>query len=417
MNPLELIEGARLQGPRHAPSAQTDKADTSDEGATSFQDEMNETRLLETPEASAKSGKVDVAIQSVTDADALTLEPTVALPTASEPQKDTTDARLLSGNLDITENLPQISVKESGSSEANIELTPLEARLSATSHPEPASHGLVRGDATAAADVFQENPPKFREADQVQIQTGSANTGLKGDQSTPKSSEVVPANVTTGKLEPELQQNIETDPKKPTREADIVVPLRVTQTSDTSPGVQRAVMEKTSPELKAETAGPVKSDILSTSDDMPVQDLVRRDVQKNDQNSRVISDASGTASQSITASKPVLSGPEQSHGLIAETPVEDVDLVRHLEISGSRERILQPAGSLSNAPQFNANGARQIMGQVTAGLNQLAGGTVEIKLNPVELGRITIQLVEAVGGVQTASGMKICWKRSLSKPD
>jgi flagellar hook-length control protein FliK len=46
---------------------------------------------------------------------------------------------------------------------------------------------------------------------------------------------------------------------------------------------------------------------------------------------------------------------------------------------------------------------RQIVGQITAGLSQLVDGTVEIRLNPAELGRITIQLVEVAGGGHSAS--------------
>jgi len=94
---------------------------------------------------------------------------------------------------------------------------------------------------------------------------------------------------------------------------------------------------------------------------------------------------------------------EQGQGLIQDVlQSDDAEMLRQIELTGTKDRLVSGVTQTSNAPQFNANGVRQIMGQITAGLNQLADGTVEIRLNPAELGRITIQLVE-MGGVQSAS--------------
>ena len=105
----------------------------------------------------------------------------------------------------------------------------------------------------------------------------------------------------------------------------------------------------------------------------------------------------------VPSLQPALIGPEQVQNMVSDAQIEDIEVIRQVEALASKDRILPQVTTLSGALQFNSAGAKQVMGQVTAGLSQLADGTVEIRLNPVELGRVTIQLIEGVGGIQTAN--------------
>ncbi len=74
--------------------------------------------------------------------------------------------------------------------------------------------------------------------------------------------------------------------------------------------------------------------------------------------------------------------------------VDDIDLGRGLEQINVKDRLSAQPLSPQSTAQLNSTVARQIFGQLSAGLSQLGQGGIEIRLNPAELGRITIQILE-----------------------
>lgn len=159
----------------------------------------------------------------------------------------------------------------------------------------------------------------------------------------------------------------------------------------------------TSPEIQQSNPDQLEQNAPLFDDEEFAGKATNFDGLKDDKPGRPSSEIRPILSSNIPSVKPALNISEQSMPMIVDAQIEDVEMISQIEVVGSKDRAFLQTASASNPLQFNPTGARHVMGQVTAGLNQLADGTVEIRLNPAELGRITIQLIEAAGGIQSAS--------------
>ncbi len=104
----------------------------------------------------------------------------------------------------------------------------------------------------------------------------------------------------------------------------------------------------------------------------------------------------GTANNSLSPPVVSVAPADVSIGTNMETML-DMEVQRLGDPVGGKERLFQQIVSSSGTQLNSTIPARHIMNQVSAGLAKGQDGTFEIRLSPMELGRITIQIAETNG--------------------
>ncbi len=86
--------------------------------------------------------------------------------------------------------------------------------------------------------------------------------------------------------------------------------------------------------------------------------------------------------------------PDISMDASADLVIEEFEMTRASDTALLRDRPSLAALGVQTKAEMGPAAARQVFAQMSAALNQLDDGMLEIKLNPVELGRIIIQIAE-----------------------
>lgn len=395
MNPIELFDGPPQPEARKADLKKADEGGKPDKPNTSFYNEINglrgESRLSD-----GVDGGSEPIIEDTTDVD---LETASSLETylkaADQSPRSPTEARGALGSIDQSSQTGRYALSDDEAQPVDeISVVP---SLGSMTQSDPIE-GEDKGGADNLAPDGEVKPRTVEIAQHPSSVVIALGQETKGTFLTDNalSQTAVSSAQKTDAAEENTADLVDLRAKTDTAKQSI--------SNDTPPML--AVGKSGQGQLIWESGGRSGQKNLEPSshvDETEVKDVSRFENIKGGQTERTASEIRPPTASAGFMINPVSQSIEQGQGLIADATMDDVELIRQLELSGSRDRVQQQSTHMPSGLQFSVNGARQVMGQVTAGLNQLADGTVEIRLNPVELGRITIHLVESAGGVQSAN--------------